>query len=96
MPVLSAIYSICLQGFFKRAVQAGMNVKTDVICVLYRKALKLSNAARKRSTVGEIVNLMAVDAQRILETTFVVDLLWSGPIIISLVMWALWQQIGKS
>ena len=32
-----------------------------------RKSLKMSGAARKESTVGEIVNLMSVDVQRFVD-----------------------------
>lgn len=42
----------------------GYRIRTALISAIYRKALTISNAAKKNTTVGEIVNLMAVDAQR--------------------------------
>lgn len=42
----------------------GYRVRTALISAIYRKALTISNAAKRNTTVGEIVNLMAVDAQR--------------------------------
>ena len=41
-----------------------MNIRTALISTIYKKALVMSNSARKESTVGEIVNLMSVDVQR--------------------------------
>jgi hypothetical protein len=43
----------------------GMNVRSILTSSVYRKALHLSNGARKHRTVGEIVNLMSVDIQRL-------------------------------
>lgn len=56
----------------------------------------VSNAARKESTVGEIVNLMSADAQRFMDVTNFIHLLWSCPlqIIVSLVF--LWEELGPS
>ena len=42
------------------------------------QALLLSNAAKKTSTVGEIVNLMSVDAQRFMDIMGFLNILWSG------------------
>lgn len=38
----------------------------------------LSNAAKKKSTVGEIVNLMSVDAQRFMDLMSYLNIVWSG------------------
>lgn len=35
-----------------------------MVALVYEKSLHLSNAARQSSTVGEIVNHQAIDAQR--------------------------------
>ena len=42
------------------------------------QALVLSNAAKKQSTVGEIVNLMSVDAQRFMDLMSYLNIIWSG------------------
>lgn len=48
----------------------GYRIRTALISAIYRKALTLSNGAKRNTTVGEIVNLMSVDAQRFLSTYF--------------------------
>ena len=40
----------------------------------------MSNEARKDTTVGEIVNLMSVDAQRLQDVTGYLWMLWSSPL----------------
>lgn len=57
--------------------------------------MRLSNAARKDSTVGEIVNLMSVDAQRFMDLTTYLNMVWSAPLQISLALYFLWQTLGK-
>ena len=56
--------SIILNQYFVRMYIVSMNIRTALISAIYRKALVMSNSARKESTVGEIVNLMSVDVQR--------------------------------
>lgn len=40
-----------------------------MVSLLYKKALKLTNAARQQATVGEMVNLEAIDAQKFFNTS---------------------------
>lgn len=56
----------------------------------------MSNEARKRSTVGEIVNLMSVDAQRLQDVACYVWLVWSAPLQICLATALLWNLLGVS
>jgi len=60
------------------------------------QSLKLSNAARKKSTVGEIVNLMSVDAQCLLELSTHVNMIWSAPFQICICLYFLWTVLGPS
>ena len=59
------------------------------------KALTMSNSARKNSTVGEIVNLMSVDAQRLMDLMAYVNLIWSSPLQIGLAIYFLYDILGK-
>jgi len=59
------------------------------------QALRMSNAARKESTVGEIVNLMAVDAQRFMDLTAYLNMIWSAPLQIALALYFLWGALGS-
>ncbi|KAK8759791.1 hypothetical protein V5799_028949 [Amblyomma americanum] len=71
-----------------------MRIRTSLISAIYRKSLVLSNAAKKESTTGEIVNLMSNDAQRLMELILYLNMLWSAPYQIALALYFLWQQLG--
>ena len=51
----------------------------------------ISNSAKQSSTVGEIVNLMSTDAQRLMDLMTYIHILWSGPLQIILSLVFLWQ-----
>jgi ABC-type multidrug transport system fused ATPase/permease subunit len=52
--------------------------------------------ARRQKTVGEIVNLMAIDVDRFQQITPQSQQYWSTPLQISLALYFLWNQIGIS
>ena len=58
------------------------------------QALTMSNSARKDSTVGEIVNLMSVDAQRLMDLMAYFNLIWSSPLQMALCIYFLYNIIG--
>ncbi|XP_050313202.1 multidrug resistance-associated protein 1-like [Anthonomus grandis grandis] len=79
---------------FDRLFVVGLRARTVLVSAIYRKALRISNAARKDKTVGEIVNLMSVDAQKFQELVMFVNFLWSAPISIILAISLLYQELG--
>uniref|UniRef100_A0A8C0EXQ0 ABC-type glutathione-S-conjugate transporter n=1 Tax=Bubo bubo TaxID=30461 RepID=A0A8C0EXQ0_BUBBB len=63
---------------------------------LHRNSLVITNSAKRSSTVGEIVNLMSVDAQRFMDLMTFLNMLWSAPLQIFLALYFLWQALGPS
>lgn len=51
-----------------------------MVSVVYRKAFRLSFAARQKYTVGEIVNFQAIDAGRIESNMTYLHMIWSAPV----------------
>ncbi|XP_039227516.1 multidrug resistance-associated protein 1 isoform X16 [Drosophila yakuba] len=94
--VLAAAQTFILGQYFHRMFIVGLRIRTALINAIYRKALRISNSTKKESTVGEIVNLMAVDAQRFMELTTYLNMIWSAPLQIGLALYFLWQQLGPS
>uniref|UniRef100_A0A4W4G3P7 ATP-binding cassette, sub-family C (CFTR/MRP), member 2 n=1 Tax=Electrophorus electricus TaxID=8005 RepID=A0A4W4G3P7_ELEEL len=94
--VVAVLQSLFLQQYFQRCFVLGMKVRTGIMAAVYKKALVVSNDARKESTVGETVNLISADAQRFNDVTNYIHLLWSCPlqIIISIVF--LWVELGPA
>ncbi|KAK9886064.1 hypothetical protein WA026_014848 [Henosepilachna vigintioctopunctata] len=94
--VTAIIQIIMHTQHFTRMNDIRMGIDTALVSTIYRKALKMSNSARKESTVGEIVNLMAVDAQKISGLTGFLHLVWSVPLRIVLSLYFLWNILGPS
>uniref|UniRef100_T1JBH2 Uncharacterized protein n=1 Tax=Strigamia maritima TaxID=126957 RepID=T1JBH2_STRMM len=92
----SILQFIVLGQYFNYMFLVGMRVRSAVISAIYRKALRLSNSAKRSSTVGEIVNLMSVDAQRFMDLTTYLNLVWSAPLQIILALYFLWNTLGPS
>ncbi|XP_039751038.1 multidrug resistance-associated protein 1 isoform X2 [Pararge aegeria] len=88
--------TMLLAHYFTRMYLVGMRIRTALTSAIYRKSLCISNSARKESTVGEIVNLMSVDAQRFVELTAYLNMIWSAPLQIALALYFLWGILGPS
>ncbi|XP_063232793.1 LOW QUALITY PROTEIN: multidrug resistance-associated protein 1-like [Bacillus rossius redtenbacheri] len=85
-----------LTHHFQKMYVIGLRIRTALISLIYRKALRLSSSARRDSTVGEIVNLMSVDAQRFVDVCLYISALWASPIEIAVALYFLWGTLGPS
>ncbi|XP_066186418.1 multidrug resistance-associated protein 1 isoform X2 [Sylvia atricapilla] len=89
--VCSCLQTLILHQYFHICFVTGMRLKTAIVGVIYRKALVITNSARKTSTVGEIVNLMSVDAQRFMDLATYINMIWSAPLQVVLALYLLWR-----
>lgn len=94
--VVALIQTLFLSQYFQRMFLVSLRIRTALVGAIYKKALRLSNTARKESTVGEIVNLMSVDAQRFMDITPYINAIWSAPLQIGLALYFLWDLLGPS
>ena len=70
---------------------------TNGLTAIYTfQALTMSNEARKDVTVGEIVNIMSVDAQRLQDVAGYLWMIWSSPLQIVIAVYMLWDIVGPS
>ncbi|XP_037671061.1 multidrug resistance-associated protein 6 isoform X3 [Choloepus didactylus] len=93
--------SACLQTLFEqqhmyrlRVLQ--MRLRTAIIGLVYRKVLALSSGSRKASAVGDVVNLVSVDVQRLVESVLFLNGLWLPLVWIIICFVFLWQLLGPS
>ncbi|KAI1335138.1 P-loop containing nucleoside triphosphate hydrolase protein [Xylariaceae sp. FL0016] len=98
---LAMFFAACLQTamihqYFQRAFVTGMHIKSGLTSAIYKKSLKLSNEGRSSKTTGDIVNYMAVDAQRLQDLTQFAQQVWSAPFQITICMISLYQLVGWS
>uniref|UniRef100_A0ABI7XKV1 Multidrug resistance-associated protein 1 n=1 Tax=Felis catus TaxID=9685 RepID=A0ABI7XKV1_FELCA len=94
--VSACLQTLVLHQYFHICFVSGMRIKTAVIGAVYRKALVITNSARRSSTVGEIVNLMSVDAQRFMDLATYINMIWSAPLQVVLALYLLWLNLGPS
>ncbi|QLQ82390.1 hypothetical protein HG537_0H01520 [Torulaspora globosa] len=96
MFAVSFIQTSILHQYFLNSFNSGMNIKSALTSVIYKKALVLSNEAADTSSTGDIVNLMSVDVQRLQDLTQWCHLIWSGPFQILLCLTSLYKLLGRS
>ncbi|KAK8770954.1 hypothetical protein V5799_025802 [Amblyomma americanum] len=72
----------------------GLGMKAAVIGAVYRKALKISSESQNNYTVGEMVNLVSVDADRVFRLAASFGFVASAPLLIIITIALLWQYLG--
>ncbi|KAF9115491.1 Multidrug resistance-associated protein 1 [Mortierella sp. AM989] len=74
----------------------GIEARAALVAMIYRKSLKLSPAARNKSTLGEISNHMAVDAEVWIQASNLLPLSVSNPFEIAISLFLLYRLLGWS
>lgn len=88
--------SLILNGYFYIMFRMGTKIQTSLTSAVYKKTLLLSNNARRDRTVGEIVNLMAIDVERFQMITPQIQQFWSCPYQITFALVYLFITLGYS
>ncbi|XP_074063556.1 ATP-binding cassette sub-family C member 6 isoform X2 [Macrotis lagotis] len=93
--------SACLQTLFEQrhmyvCMVLELRLRTALMGLVYRKVLVLSNAMRKTAAVGEIINLVSVDVQRLMDAILYLNGLWLPVIWMIICFTFLWQLLGPS
>lgn len=94
--IISILVAALRAIFFNNIWIIHVKIRSSLMAAVYRKALTLSVAARRESTLGEIVNLMAVDSQRLSDFPIFFCIVWSGPLVILIALYELWKILGPS
>lgn len=94
MFLVSIVQTSVLHQYFLISFDTGMNIKSGLTSVIYKKSLVLSNEASGLSSTGDIVNLMSVDVQRLQDLTQWGQIIWSGPFQIILCLISLYSLLG--
>ncbi|KAL2164206.1 hypothetical protein VTH06DRAFT_3422 [Thermothelomyces fergusii] len=96
MFAVAAFQTTMIHQYFQLAFVTGMRIKSGLTSAIYKKALRLSNEGRSSKTTGDIVNYMAVDAQRLQDLTQFAQQMWSAPFQIIICMVSLYHLVGWS
>ncbi|XP_076072715.1 multidrug resistance-associated protein 1-like isoform X2 [Mytilus galloprovincialis] len=93
---VSIFKSVVLNIHINETQEAGRSNWVALTAAIYKKTLRLTNAAKQDSTVGEIINLMSVDAEKIGNCMWSVNDVWAIPLLFSISFYFLWQTLGPS
>ncbi|KAK7751482.1 ATP-binding cassette glutathione S-conjugate transporter ycf1 [Diatrype stigma] len=93
---VAVLQTSMIHQYFQLAFVTGMRIKAGLASAIYKKSLKLSNEGRTSKSTGDIVNYMAVDAQRLQDLTQFAQQVWSAPFQIIICMVSLYQLVGWS
>ncbi|KAF9131983.1 hypothetical protein BG015_003780, partial [Linnemannia schmuckeri] len=94
--VANVTATILIAGSSQGLFETGYQVRAATIAMIYRKGLKLSPQARQKSTVGEITNHMAVDAEKWVMASNMLPLLFVLPTELIVGCFLLYRILGWS
>ncbi|KAF9199094.1 hypothetical protein BGZ49_010827 [Haplosporangium sp. Z 27] len=94
MFLCSITQTTVLHQYFHLCFRTGMHIKAGLVTAIYQKSLRLSNSARQDFTVGEIVNHMSIDAQRLQDLVGYLHVVWSGLFQISIALFLLYDTMS--
>lgn len=72
----------------------GLRIRVALNSIIYRKALKLSNKARRNHTIGDIVNLISNDTKNIADLPPNIISVISAVLQVLLSLYFLWKILG--
>lgn len=90
------IESLAQRQWYFGAQQLGMRVRSGLTALVYRKGLRLSNRSRQKHTVGEIINYMSVDVERIGTFAWYMHDIWLLPLQVLLALVILYKNLGMA
>nr|UOU03335.1 ATP-binding cassette subfamily C1-4 [Brachionus rubens] len=92
--IVAFLQSGLFHHYFDRMFNVGNRIKIALMDMIYKKSLRLSNSSRKESTVGQMVNILAVNAHSFAEIPHHVTMCFSATLSITLAVLLLWEQLG--
>jgi ATP-binding cassette subfamily C (CFTR/MRP) protein 10 len=76
--------------------RVGLYLRAVVVTAVYRKALRISNTAKRDFSAGNINNVMSVDTDRVTDISISVHEFWSLPVQIGIALYLLYREVSWS
>ncbi|KAK3285585.1 hypothetical protein CYMTET_6817 [Cymbomonas tetramitiformis] len=92
----SAVYVLCTTHAQLTLAKMGLGVRCTLMAAVYRKCLKLDNAAVQNQSIGKIVTIMSNDCQVVERFVDAIHSLWVLPIIIVVCLYLLYELLEWS
>ncbi|XP_077426239.1 ATP-binding cassette sub-family C member 10 isoform X2 [Vanacampus margaritifer] len=92
---VSALLCAVLQNIFAFQVcKVALSVRAALVSAIYGKALRVGGAGLARLALGEVVNLMSTDTDRVVNFFNSFHELWSLPFQLAIALYLLYVQVG--
>lgn len=89
-----ALQTILVNQYFHMVYRISMQLKAQLVQMLYRKSLRITSAVKSEKGVGTIANLQSNDASKLWSLPNYLHIIWSGPFQILAVMALLVRVLG--
>ncbi|CAM0879855.1 unnamed protein product [Alopecurus aequalis] len=86
--------SFSQRHWFFRIQQAGMNMRSALVSVVYQKGLSLSSSSRQSRSSGEMINIISVDADRVGLCSWYMQDIWVVPLQVGMALFILYSTLG--
>lgn len=91
----STFVGAVLRNWFTfEVLKVSLSVRAAVISAIYRKALQVSSTTLARFSLGEVVNFMSTDTDRLINFFPSFHELWSLPVQFAITLYLLYLQVG--
>ncbi|KAM0029459.1 putative ABC-type xenobiotic transporter [Helianthus debilis subsp. tardiflorus] len=74
--------------------QAGIRARSAIVAMIYQKGLTISGQSKQGNSSGEIINFMAVDAERIGDYAWYMHDFWIVLVQVGVALWLLYRNLG--
>ena len=92
--IISAIFAIARHYAFLMILTSGLNVRSALTVLMFKKILRVSKTSLKQTDVGQVLNVIANDLFRIEELSTSMHGFILGPIMVIAVIYMVWYNIG--
>uniref|UniRef100_A0A1X7UX79 ABC-type glutathione-S-conjugate transporter n=1 Tax=Amphimedon queenslandica TaxID=400682 RepID=A0A1X7UX79_AMPQE len=93
MFLVALLHTIINQQYQNITIVTGMRIRSGLIATIYNKSLVLTRKAYQSRTIGEMINLMSIDANRLMELWHFFYLMCFSPLRIIVVLVGLYWII---
>ena len=93
---LLLLNSLASQRHAYLATQSGIIMRSTIATAIYHRTLRLSSKGRMNLSEGVVTNIVAIDSQKLLETTQQAHFLWYCPLMVIVISTILLQTMGIS
>lgn len=92
--VISCIFAITRHYAFLLVQSVGLNIRSALTVLLFKKILRVSKTSFKQTDVGQVLNVVANDLFRIEELFTNIQGFVLGPVMAIAVLYIVWTNIG--